>query len=95
MVRAVQKIVDENKIGRKKVRVTPKMIKENLYTKDLPPVDMVIRTGGEPHLSNGFMMWEVADAELYFSDKFWPDFKKRELDEALSSYSQRRRRRGA
>ncbi len=95
MIEAVQAMVDAGRAARKKVRVTPGMIKENLLTKDLPPVDMVIRTGGEPHLSNGFMMWDVADAELYFSDKYWPDFKKKELDQALRSYGRRRRKKGA
>lgn len=75
-------------------RVTGKMLKQQLMTKDLPPVDLVIRTGGEPHLSAGFMMWDVADAELYFPDVFWPDFTPAEFDKALKFYSDRERRFG-
>jgi undecaprenyl diphosphate synthase len=94
MIEAVQAILEQTRRGGGPARVTGRAIKDNLYTKDLPPVDLLIRTGGEPHLSNGFMMWDVADAELYFTDKLWPDFDKNEFDEALKSYSLRRRRRG-
>ena len=61
MVQAVQQIVDACSQG---IKVTGDTIKKNLMTKDLPPVDYLIRTGGEPHLSAGFMMWDVADAQL-------------------------------
>lgn len=49
-------------------------VKSYLWTHDLPPVDLVIRTGGEPHWSAGFMMWDVADAQLHFTETLWPDF---------------------
>ena len=75
-------------------RVTAPLLKSCLWTADLPPVDLVIRTGGEPHLSNGFMMWDARDAQLYFTDKFWPDFTKEELIRALEDYSHRERRFG-
>lgn len=93
MLEAIQAIADQ---GRERaVKVTPRIIKENLLTRDLPPVDLVIRTGGEPHLSNGFMMWETADAELYFTDKLWPAFRTADVARALRDYASRRRRRGA
>ncbi len=92
MMRAVQSIADSAKD--KDVVVTPEVIKENLFTKDLPPVDLVIRTGGEPHLSNGFMMWDVADAHLYFTEKYWPSFGAKELDVALEEFDSRERRKG-
>ena len=74
--------------------VTDKMIKENLMTKDLPPVDLLIRTGGEPHLSAGFMMWDMANAQLYFSPKYYPDFDEKSLRQALVDYASRGRRFG-
>ncbi|MBI2052549.1 MAG: di-trans,poly-cis-decaprenylcistransferase [Candidatus Sungbacteria bacterium] len=77
------------------VKPTPDFIKKYLYTKDLPSVDLVIRTGGEPHWSAGFMMWDVADSQLYFTPTLWPDFNKKELAKALLSYSTTQRRLGA
>ncbi|MFA6097179.1 MAG: polyprenyl diphosphate synthase [Candidatus Paceibacterota bacterium] len=70
------------------------LVKECLYTKELPSVDLMIRTGGEPHLSDGFMMWETANAQLYFSDKLWPDFNKSDFKDAIIDYSKRERRFG-
>ena len=64
-----------------------------LDTADLPPVDMLIRTGGEHRLSN-FMLWELSYAELYFTDVFWPDFDAEELKKAVNSFYQRQRRFG-
>lgn len=75
-------------------RVTEKLLKSYLWTADLPPVDLIIRTGGEPHLSAGFMMWDVRDAQLYFTDKFWPDFTRKDLVRALEDYVRRERRFG-
>lgn len=75
-------------------RATPSLLKSYLWTADLPPVDLVIRTGGEPHLSTGFMMWHTRDAQLYFSDKMWPDFGKADFVAAVKDYSQRERRFG-
>lgn len=69
--------------------------KDYLWTRDLPPVDLVIRTGGEPHLSAGFMMWDVSDAQLYFSDKLWPDFTPDDFESAILDYKKRERRLGA
>ena len=65
-----------------------------LWTGDLPPVDLVIRTGGEPHWSAGFMMWLTADSQFYFTEKFWPDFGKNEFKKALADYTGRERRLG-
>jgi len=56
-----------------------------LSTADLPPLDLLIRTGGEKRLSN-FLLWQVADARLHFSDAWWPDFDATALDEALASW---------
>ena len=64
-----------------------------LDTKDIPPVDLVIRTGGEKRLSN-FLLWQCAYAELYFSDKYWPDWKCEDLQIAIDDYMTRNRRFG-
>jgi len=69
-------------------------VKQSLWTGDLPPVDYVIRTGGEPHWSAGFMMWLTADSQFYFTEKLWPDFGEKELHKALEEYSLRERRMG-
>jgi len=59
----------------------------------VPDPDLLIRTGGELRISN-FLLWQIAYSELYFSDKFWPDFDAAELDRALAAYSERERRFG-
>ncbi len=74
--------------------ITEKTIKENLWTKDLPSVDLLIRTGGEPHLSAGFMMWDMANAQLFFSEKNYPDFGPDDFKGAIEEYSKRSRRLG-
>jgi undecaprenyl diphosphate synthase len=88
---AVQNIAENYEKGEK---ITAETIKKNLWTKDLPPVDYLIRTGGEPHLSAGFMMWDTADAQLYFSEKMYPDFNADEFKKALEEYARRQRRFG-
>ncbi len=69
------------------------IINRHLYTRKLPDVDLLIRTSGEQRISN-FLLWQIAYAELYFTDTLWPDFKKNNLYEALISYQQRERRFG-
>lgn len=70
------------------------LLKSCLQTRKLPIVDLMIRTGGEPHLSDGFMMWDTANAQLYFSDKLWPDFNDQDFKKAIEDYSDRERRFG-
>ncbi len=84
------------KIKEKRGDVNEKTIIENLWTKDLPPVDLLIRTGCEndPHLSAGFMMWHTAYSQLYFTNKYFPDFKEKQFEEAIKDYSERERRGG-
>lgn len=60
----------------------------------LPPLDLLIRTGGEMRLSN-FMLWQSAYAELWFTDVYWPDFSPDDLHQAVSSYQMRQRRYGS
>jgi undecaprenyl diphosphate synthase len=69
------------------------IINEHLYTRNLPNVDLLIRTGGEFRISN-FLLWQIAYAELYFSDILWPDFRKEDFFNAITSYQKRERRFG-
>lgn len=64
-----------------------------LATKDIPDPDLLIRTGGELRISN-FLLWQLAYAELYFTDEFWPDFGKESLYKAICNYQSRERRFG-
>lgn len=73
--------------------ITVETIEAHLATADLPPPDLLIRTGGEQRLSN-FLIWQSAYAELYFSDVLWPDFDEVQFHNALSWYSLRERRFG-
>lgn len=91
MMQTIQNIKDRYE---KKVKITSEIIKENLYTKNLPSVDLLIRTGGEPHNSTGFMMWDLADAQYYFSEEKFPDFDEKKYEEALLDYAKRQRRFG-
>ena len=68
-------------------------IAERLYTAHMPPLDLLIRTGGEQRISK-FLIWQAAYAELYFSDRLWPDFDQAEFDAALAEYARRSRRFG-
>ncbi len=69
------------------------IIKQHLYTQDLPDVDLLIRTSGEHRISN-FLLWQIAYAELYFTDVLWPDFRDDDLYEAIVSFQKRERRFG-
>ena len=69
------------------------IINEHLYTRNLPNVDLLIRTGGEFRISN-FLLWQIAYSELYFSDILWPDFRKEDFFNAITSYQKRERRFG-
>jgi undecaprenyl diphosphate synthase len=70
------------------VKVTPKEIERNLLVKS--PVDLMIRTGGKQRLS-GFMMWQSAYAEIYFTKTLWPDFTKKEYMKAIRWYNSQKR----
>lgn len=89
-VKNIAKLSRENS----NINITPELIKSNLYTKQVPPVDLVIRTGGEPHFSTGFMMWDVADAHFYFTETFYPDFSTEEFSKAIEEFESRERRLG-
>ncbi len=91
MRQAIQKIIDALPTGTK---ITDEIIKNHLMTRETAPVDLLIRTGGEPHLSAGFMMWDIANVQFFFSEKYYPDFDELCLQEAISDYISRGRRFG-
>ncbi len=91
---AVQQIsvkVKNNIISTENIDET--IINTHLYTHNLPDVDLLIRTSGEHRISN-FLLWQIAYAELYFIDVFWPDFKEHHLVGAIKNYQNRERRFG-
>lgn len=69
------------------------LVHKNLYTHDLPMVDLMIRTSGETRISN-FLLWQIAYAELYFTDVLWPDFNEEEFYKSILNYQNRERRFG-
>lgn len=90
IVRAVRRAMDE---GVSAEEVDAETIDCHLDTAGLPPVDLLIRTGGEKRLSN-FMLWQLAYTEFYFTDTLWPDFHPADLDEAIRWFNTRNRRFG-
>ena len=98
---AKQEIVNAVKIISKKIvnnefkieEIDEKTINSHLYTFTLPVVDFLIRTSGEKRISN-FLLWQIAYAELYFTDVLWPDFRKEDFYEAVLNYQRRERRFG-
>lgn len=73
--------------------ITEELLSQNLALNGLPDPDLFIRTGGEQRISN-FMLWQLAYAEMYYTDTLWPDFNENTLDDALSSFTNRQRRFG-
>ena len=74
----------------KNKKITENKVKNNLYTKNIPDPDILIRTGGKKRLSN-FMLWQLAYSELYFLDKLWPDFKSQDLIKILKHFYKTKR----
>ena len=94
MVRAVRAIAERAAQGMLATQdIGVEMIDAELYTADLPPLDLMIRTSGEQRLSN-FLLWQAAYAELYFTDMLWPDFDGQALAQALDAFRLRDRRFG-
>ena len=87
IVHAVNSAVEQGE------KVTEESFAKLLYTKDLPDPDLIIRTGKEVRLSN-FLLYQAAYAELYFSDKMFPEFSDKDLDKAIVAFSKRTRRFG-
>ncbi|WP_019342383.1 polyprenyl diphosphate synthase [Stutzerimonas stutzeri] len=94
IAQAAQRLAREAQQGRLNPdEVTPAVFQRYLTTGDMPLPDLCIRTGGERRISN-FLLWQLAYAELYFSDLFWPDFKHDAMRTALADFAKRQRRFG-
>ncbi|OAB81743.1 isoprenyl transferase [Cochleicola gelatinilyticus] len=90
-IREISVKVKNNLISPENIDET--VINNHLYTQNLPDVDLLIRTSGEQRISN-FLLWQIAYAELYFTDTLWPDYTKNHLFEAILNYQNRERRFG-
>ena len=94
ILNAVKEIAQEVKEGKISAEdINEKLFENHLYTKDLPPVDLLIRTSGEVRISN-FLLWQIAYAELQFLDIFWPDFQEEHLYQCIVNYQNKERRFG-
>jgi len=91
-IRDVVRDAQAGKVGPEDIN--EKFFSRRLYTADLPDPDLVLRTSGEERISN-FLLWQLAYAELYFVDVYWPGFRKIDFLRAIRSYQMRTRRFGA
>ena len=82
------------RIIKKKEKITKKTIEKNLYTKNIPNPDILIRTGTHKRLSN-FMLWQLAYAEIYFLNKLWPDFNERDFKKVITDFHKEKRNFGS
>tara|TARA_B100000768_G_C11223507_1_gene351693 strand:- start:395 stop:1063 length:669 start_codon:yes stop_codon:yes gene_type:complete len=82
-----------NAVTKIKKKINIKGVEKNLYTKDLPNPDILIRTGGHKRLSN-FMLWQLAYAEIYFLDKLWPDFEYKDFTKIVNNFKKVKRNYG-
>lgn len=90
-VKEISSLYKEGKIELEDIN--EELMTNHLYTKDLPPLDLLIRTSGEERISN-FLLWQLAYSELYFAKKHWPAFNRKELLKALDGFQSRNRRFG-
>ena len=94
IVCACQKIAEQALQGSlKPSEITEEIFSKNLYTADMPDPELLIRTSGELRISN-FLLWQISYAELYITQKFWPEFTRDEFEKALEDYKGRERRFG-
>lgn len=94
IVQATQNLAQQVKDNKIEVsEINAELLQRCLVTKEQPQVDLLIRTSGEQRISN-FLLWQIAYAELYFSDVLWPDFNEKEFNKAIIAYQQRHRRFG-
>ena len=89
IVHAVNRLIESGN----RTKITAEDISANLFTRELPDPDLIIRTGGEMRLSN-FLLWQAAYTEFYSTHVLWPDFSGEDLDKAISDFSSRERRFG-
>ncbi len=94
IVSAIRNIAEKVKDGTLDVNdVNMQTVADNLYTKNIPDPDLLIRTSGEVRISN-YLLWQLAYTEFYFSKTFWPDFSEAELQQIVTEFKDRERRYG-
>ena len=94
ILNAIQRIAADVKNNKLNINnITEESVNEALYTRGLPDPDLLIRTSGEQRISN-FLLWQLSYAELYFTEKFWPDFTEDEFKKAIEEFQSRERRYG-
>jgi len=94
IIMAIRKIAEEIRKGDLSVEeITEELVSSHLYTADVPDPDLILRTSGEERISN-FLLWQVAYAELYFTDVYWPEFRKIDFLRAVRDYQKRKRKYG-
>ena len=94
ILRACQKLAEQVVRGLlKPSEITEEIFSKNLYTAGMPDPELLIRTSGELRISN-FLLWQISYAELYITQKFWPEFTRDEFEKALENYKCRERRFG-
>ena len=81
-------------INKKNEKINSKNISKNLYTKEIPDPDILIRTGNTRRLSN-FLLWQIAYTEIFFEKKLWPDFKKEDYKKIINKFKTIKRNFGA
>ena len=95
LVDAAQAIGREVKAGRlNPEKIDERTLTRHLYAPDMPDPDLLVRTSGEFRISN-YLLWQLAYAELYFTDVLWPDFRREHLFDAIAEYQKRERRFGS
>ena len=82
------------KIKQKKITINEKNIDKNLYTKNLPNPDILIRTGNTHRLSN-FLLWQLSYTEIFFEKKLWPDFKGKDFNKIIKEFKKTKRNFGS
>lgn len=92
MLSAICSLIDS---GVKSSEVNGDILREHLMAKEVSPVDYLIRTGDEPHLSAGFLMWHIQNSQLYFAKEYYPDFTSEVFERAVVDFSERDRRFGS
>ena len=81
-------------INKKKLKISEKNITDNLFTRNIPNPDLLIRTGNTKRLSN-FLLWQIAYTEIFFEKKLWPDFKKNDYTKIINEFKSLKRNFGA
>ncbi|MEM0020662.1 MAG: polyprenyl diphosphate synthase [Fervidicoccaceae archaeon] len=95
IIEAIKSIARDFSSGKLRIdEIDEKLVSSYLFTKDSPDPDLIIRTSGEERISN-FLLWQSAYSELYFTDVYWPEFRKIDLWRAIRSYQKRRRNFGS